>query len=80
MASPGSEFTVINGNSSYAILPLLLTRKIDNSSDDEPNPVKYINVTSLDNSSIKFKVTDTTKYLKAGNYEFNFTTKKLSKK
>lgn len=78
MTSPGTQFSVQQGNTQWDILPKLISKKFDTSTT-EVNPVDDVKVTSVTDSKVTFDIIKDTSYYTKGSYVFTLATNTLEK-
>lgn len=78
MASPGSQFVILQGEKQWDLLPLLISQEFQ-SRTEEINPVEDMRVTSVTNSEVEFDILTDTSYYTKGSYVFTLATSTLAK-
>lgn len=78
MQSPGTQFSVIQGNKKWEILKKLIPEEF-NYGWQEIDLFNNFKVTSINNNKIKFDITKDSSLYKKGSYIFNLSEEKLTK-
>lgn len=78
MTSPGTQFSVIQGEKQWEILSELISKEFDFSTE-EVNPVDDFKVISVNDNGVKFDIIKDTSYYKKGSYIFTLSTEKITK-
>lgn len=82
MASPKTQFSIIQGNKQWEILPKIISKEIDPEEEfrgEEINPVRDFKVMSITDSEVRFGILKDTEYYSKGSYTFTLSTDKITK-
>lgn len=78
MNSPKTQFSVIQGNRQFEILPKIISGESE-FRDEKINPVDDFIISSINDSEVKFNIIKEAAYYKKGSYVFTFSTNEVIK-